>query len=105
MHERYRLVAKATNDALWDWDLTTNYVLWNEALMHTYGYTAETIIPTGNWWIAQIHPDDQDRVDASIHAVIDGDDAAWSEEYRFRRADRTYAEVLDRGQVIRKPGA
>ncbi len=103
MHERYRLVAKATNDAVWDWDLTTNYVLWNEALMHTYGYTAETIIPTGDWWIAQIHPGDQDRVDASIHAVLDGEDAAWSEEYRFRRADGTYAEVLDRGQVIRDP--
>ena len=30
--ERYRLAARATNDAIWDWDLTTNLVLWNEAL-------------------------------------------------------------------------
>ncbi|GGD02445.1 PAS domain-containing protein [Halopseudomonas salina] len=101
MHERYRLIAKATNDAVWDWDLVTNYVLWNEALMHAYGYTAETITPTGDWWIAQIHPVDQARVDASIHTVIHSEETAWSEEYRFRRGDGTYAEVLDRGQVIR----
>ena len=30
--ERYRLAAKATNDAVWDWHLADNHVLWNEAL-------------------------------------------------------------------------
>ncbi|CAO4153146.1 histidine kinase [Methylorubrum thiocyanatum] len=99
--ERYRLVAKATTDAIWDWDLTTNTVLWNEALTSAYGHPPQDVEPTGDWWIAQIHPDDRARIDASIHAVIDGDGTAWTDEYRFRRADGSYAEVLDRGHVIR----
>ncbi|AWN49972.1 hybrid sensor histidine kinase/response regulator [Methylobacterium terrae] len=101
---RYRLAARATNDAIWDWDLTTNGVLWNEALTRAYGHALDRVEPTGDWWIAQIHPDDRARIDHSIHAVIDGAEAAWADEYRFRRADGSYAEVLDRGHVIRDAG-
>jgi PAS domain S-box-containing protein len=99
--ERYRLAVKATNDAIWDWDLTANYVTWNEALEEAYGHALATVETTGQWWIAQIHPEDRARVETSIHAVIDGGGEAWSDEYRFRRLDDSYAEVLDRGHVIR----
>lgn len=76
-------------------------MLWNEALEQAYGHPVATIEATGNWWIAHIHPDDRARIDTSIHAVIDGDSSAWSDEYRFQRLDGSYAEVLDRGHVIR----
>ncbi|KTB68427.1 histidine kinase [Pseudomonas viridiflava ICMP 13104] len=99
--ERYRLAAKATNDAIWDWDFAANHVLWNDALEQAYGYPLATLDTSGEWWIAQIHPDDRPRIDASIHAVIDGSGTAWSDEYRFRRLDGSYADVLDRGHVIR----
>ncbi len=99
--ERYRLAAKATNDAIWDWDFTANHVLWNDALEQAYGHPLATLDTSGNWWIAQIHPDDQTRIYHSIHALIDGSGTAWTDEYRFRRFDGTYANVLDRGHVIR----
>ncbi len=98
---RYRLAVKATNDAIWDWDLTSNRVQWNDALEQAYGHPLANIEMTGEWWIAQIHPDDQQRIYASIHAVIDGSGTAWTEEYRFKRIDGSYAQVLDRGHVIR----
>ncbi len=99
--ERLRLAGRATNDAIWDWDLRRNHVLWNEALGRAYGHDLGDVEPTGDWWIAQIHPEDRGRVYAGIHAVIDGGGDDWTEEYRFRRADGSYADVLDRGYVIR----
>lgn len=99
--ERYRLAARATNDAIWDWNLATNHVLWNEALRTAHGHALDTVEPTGDWWIAHIHPEDRGRIDASIHAVIDGTGTTWSDEYRFLRADCTYAYILDRGYVLR----
>ncbi|MCW2290748.1 MULTISPECIES: PAS domain S-box protein [Pseudomonas] len=99
--ERYRLAAKATNDAVWDWDLAANQVLWNEALEDAYGYSLASTETSGDWWMARIHPDDRTRIDASIHAVIDGEATDWTDGYRFQRQDGTYAEVLDRGHVIR----
>jgi PAS domain S-box-containing protein len=104
--QRYRLAAKATNDAVWDWDLVSNHVEWNEAVCELFGYADEQIEPTGDWWIEHIHPDDRDRIGSAIHAVIEGEDDHWTAEYRFRRSDGTFADVYDRGHVIRnKQGA
>ncbi|WP_370196857.1 PAS domain S-box protein [Aurantimonas sp.] len=99
--ERYRLAVRATNDAIWDWHFATNHVLWNEALETAYGHKPDDVEPTGEWWIGHIHPEDRARVDASIHAAIDGTETSWVDEYRFLRADGSYADVLDRGHVIR----
>ena len=98
---RYRLAAKATNDAIWDWDLVTNHVEWNEAVGVLFGYALEEVEPTGDWWISHIHPEDHDRVNDTIHAVIDGKADHWASEYRFGRADGSFADVFDRGHVFR----
>lgn len=99
--ERYRLAVKATNDAIWDWDLTTNQVQWNEAIETLFGYSLEDVGPTGNWWIQHIHPDDRARIDQAIHAVIDGSESHWTDEYRFLNASGEPIYVYDRGFVIR----
>ncbi|RYD70937.1 MAG: PAS domain S-box protein, partial [Verrucomicrobiaceae bacterium] len=99
--ERYRLAAKATTDAIWDWDLLSNHVIWNEALAVAHGYSEGTVEPTGDWWISHIHPDDRERISHSIHEVIDGDGDSWTDSYRFRRASGEYAAIIDRGYVIR----
>ncbi|KAK0357073.1 hypothetical protein LTR94_002294 [Friedmanniomyces endolithicus] len=101
IRERYRLVSRATNDVIWDWDFTTDHVTWNQALEAAHGHRLADIEPTGEWWIAHIHPDDRDRVHHSIHGAIDGDAESWSDEYRFCRFDGSYAAILDRGHIIR----
>ncbi|MBB5694397.1 PAS domain S-box protein [Muricoccus pecuniae] len=104
IEERYRLAVHATNDAIWDWDLRRDRIEWNEALHKAYGYRPEDVDPAGDWWLDHIHPEDRERVSRSIHAVIDGGGDRWSDEYRFRRADGGYADVLDRGFMVRGPG-
>ncbi|BCA63428.1 diguanylate cyclase [Sphingomonas sp. HMP9] len=99
--QRYRLAAKATNDAIWDWNLTSDRIDWNEAVTVLFGYSAAEVEPNGDWWIEHIHPADRDRIYTSIHAVIDGAGDHWAAEYRFRRGDGTFAHVFDRGHVIR----
>lgn len=99
--ERYRLAARATNDAIWDWNLRTDHIRWNEAVQTLFGYAADEVGPSGAWWTSRIHPDDRERVKASIHAVIGGATDKWTEEYRFLRADGSHAAILDRGYVQR----
>lgn len=99
--QRLRLAGRATNDAVWDWDFRNDHVTWNVALEHVYGHRLADVDPTGQWWLAHIHPDDQHRIDESIHSVVDGGGTDWADEYRFARADGSYADVLDRGYVLR----
>ncbi|MFN8489360.1 MAG: ATP-binding protein [Caldilineaceae bacterium] len=101
--ERYRLAARATNDAIWDWDLSTDQVEWNAAIATLFGHTAAIQGTNAAWWHAHIHPEDEDRVRQSIQAVIQGRDERWTEEYRFRCANGAYAYVFDRGFVLRAP--
>ncbi|WP_400191583.1 PAS domain-containing protein [Hymenobacter sp. B81] len=97
--QRYVLASLATNDAIWDWDLETNSVGWNPAIYRVFGYAPEQVEPTAQWWYDHLHPDDAERVVHGIHAAIDSGQAAWHDEYRYRRADGSYAQVLDRGHV------
>ncbi len=102
VEQRYRLAAHATNDAIWDWRISDGHVIWNGALSALFGHAyTET---TAQWWLDHIHPDDLARIDTDIHAVIADGGTAWKGEYRFRRADGSYASVLDRGTVLRGPG-
>ena len=98
---RYRLVSRATGDVIWDWDLETNRVSWNESLSTELGHEPSDVGPDARWWLENIHPEDRERVSRCIHAVIDAGGGEWSDDYRFLRGDGMYAHVYDRGTVIR----
>jgi len=101
--ERFRRLTRATNDAIWDWDLRYDTLWWNDGFEKLFGYDLLTIEKTISSWTSRIHPDDLDRVTEGIHRVIDDGGEQWSDSYRFRRLDGSYAFVVDRGYVIRDP--
>lgn len=102
--ERFRLVTRATNDAIWDWNLQTNDVWWNNAVQTMFGYIPEQVAPTSDWWYEHIHPDDRERVVSGIHKVIDNGGENWSDEYRYLCADGGFKYVYDRGFAIHRNG-
>ena len=97
--ERFQLVARATNDAVYDWNLLTNEFWWNASFFEMFGYGAEEIEPTVESWMSRIHPDDSHRMEREIRELIEGSVKTWSGEYRFRRADGSFANVFDRRYV------
>lgn len=100
--ERFQYAARATNDALWDWDVPRGTVWWNDGFRTLFAH--ENPAPTLDFWKRLIHPDDADRVLAGIHHFLESTEEVWSDEYRFKRADGSYAWVLDRGYAIRDNG-
>ena len=99
--ERYRLVARATNEAIWDNHLTTGKQSWNGAIGAMFGYGPEEIDEYGSWWEERIHPEDKDRVLLGLDALFEGRGETWTEEYRFLRKDGSYLTVVDRGYLLR----
>lgn len=102
--ERFKLVAKATHDVIWDWDLERGTLWWNEGMQEIFGYRPEEVEGGPNSWFDRIHPDDQDEVIKKIYEVINQGESNWSDFYRFRRADGSYAHVHDRGYTIQING-
>jgi PAS domain S-box-containing protein len=99
--ERHELVLKATRDVIYDWDVASNTVEFSIALDDVYGHTRQAPTSVITWWAAQIHRDDRERVTSSLDAALRSDVEFWTEEYRFRRGDGSFATVLDRGHIIR----
>jgi PAS domain S-box-containing protein len=99
--ERFRLAARAANDALYEWDLPTGTIWWNEGMEEAFGYPAAEPAEHGiDWWVANIHPDDRDRVDGGLATAIESRRSYWADEYMFLRKDGTYAPVFDRGYFV-----
>ncbi len=99
-NERFQAVARATNDAIRDHVLSGDSVWWSDAFMALFGYARDAVLPTISFWESLIHPDDAQEVISGLRtAIIDGA-RYWSAEYRFRRADGSYANILDRAYIL-----
>jgi PAS domain S-box-containing protein len=99
--QRYELAARATNDAIWDWDPKTERAVWNRGLETLFGYPLGEGERSGQWWVERVHPADRPRVRAAYRELLGGPGQTLSQEFRFQRADGTYAFVLDRAWVAR----
>jgi two-component system, cell cycle sensor histidine kinase and response regulator CckA len=99
--ERFRTVARATNDTVWDWDVVTNQIWWNEGMQLQFRFAPEEVGPSIDWWAQRLHPDDFQKVQAGIREALDSGEQFWWDEYRFRRGDDTYAYIFDRGYIVR----
>jgi PAS domain-containing protein len=58
--ERYRNVTRATNDVVWEWEIASGALWWNENLEGVFGLTAEEL-PTLDEWEEHLHPEDRER--------------------------------------------
>ncbi|MGH1587302.1 diguanylate cyclase domain-containing protein [Methylobacterium phyllosphaerae] len=99
--ERYRLAVLASEEGIWDWDLTTGEVEWAPAAAEVLQHSNDEERPSLARWTSRLHPDDRKRVTSSIRDVIDSGEIRWCEEYRYERDDGTYAEVTDCGFLLR----
>lgn len=98
--ERIKLIARATNDVFWDWNLETNAAWRSEGASETFGYPSNEQVSDVNFWVNRIHPGDRTRVQDSLQAAIRSGKEFWCAEYRFLCQNGLYAEVLDRGYVV-----
>jgi two-component system sensor histidine kinase UhpB len=97
-NERYRIVAKATNDAIWDLDIRSSQILWNEGLRAIFGHPFNTT--TLEWWRDHVHPDDLGRVMEGRNNSFSGNAPGWNDEYKFRDSKGEYKMVLDHGYIL-----
>jgi len=98
--ERFRLVSRATSDAVYDYDVQTGEIWWSDTYYARFGELPEAV-PRVEEWSSRIHPADLGRVAASLKHALGGGDAEWQAQYRYRRGDGSYALVIDRAFIQR----
>lgn len=98
---RFRLAARATRDAVWEWDPRTGAVDWTSGVHELFGYATSEVRDTLDWWEERLHPEDRERVARSLKEALAGSVHEWQESYRFQRGDGGWAHVSDRCHIVR----
>lgn len=98
--ERYDILARATSDTIWDWDIVKNRMQYNEGITEMFGYELEEIDRVADWWENNIHPADLPVVSASIDKAFDKKIETIQMEYRYRCANNSYKHIHDRAFVM-----
>lgn len=99
-NERFNLVAKATTDLIWEWNLVAGEVYrLGDSFFKSLGYTEN---PNKINWISIIHPEDRERVVLKRKHIIENTlENYWEDQYRIVKANGANAFVLERGFIVR----
>ncbi|HEX6509421.1 MAG TPA: PAS domain S-box protein, partial [Chloroflexota bacterium] len=98
--EDFSLAAFGANDGLWDWDLDSNTVAFSARWKAMLGYEEDEIGNDLEEWQSRIHPDDRQRVLATLETYLGGETSVYELEHRLRHRDSTYRWVLARGMAL-----
>jgi|GEM_PF-328183 len=111
-NDRFEMIIRTTNDAIWEWDLVTGKMWGNKTHQELYGVTLTDPVPDEKQWEARIHPDEREAIMKGFRETLASDKNAWITEYRFRAGnsykyiyDRTYIERNETGKPIRILGS
>jgi signal transduction histidine kinase len=96
------IVARATNDAVRDWNVKTDTLSWPQGLQSLLGYDNSSYdCDKISFWLRNIYPGDRSRIAASIQDAFSSSTNHWSGEYRFRCADGKHINLLERAVILR----
>ncbi|MBI5524353.1 MAG: response regulator [Desulfarculus sp.] len=101
--ERFRLVAQAASDVIYDWDALNDRAWFSDSLQARFGYQDKEVDKARQWWLERLHPEDRPALEKALAVSQQERRESWSWEYRLKRADGTWATVMDRGQLVYDP--
>ena len=99
--EKYDIVAKATSDTIWDWNIQNDGFSWNKGIQGIFGYNKEEVGKTSKWWFDKIHPEDSINMSIKLYSFLEEKSEKWQYEYRFKCKNGRYKYVLDRGFIVK----
>ncbi len=98
--ERYDILADATSDTIWDWDMVNNKMLYNDGITKMFGYNTSEVENVVDWWNDKLHSDDFQKVTDVLKDIFEKKMERIQLSYRFRCADGSYKHIFDRAFVI-----
>ena len=96
---RLELTLERTNTGIWEWDLQTDAVTWNETVERSLGLSPGEFEGTLDAFIDRIHPDDLSRVEAEIDNAIETG-STYNTEFRMQHTDGDFRWIAVRGELV-----
>ena len=102
LKERFELAVEGANLGVWDWDMETDTVEFNEQWASMLGHSLPEVDGSLEEWKGRVHPEDYDAVMATLETHFEGDTDYYETEHRLKTADGSWKWIRDIGQVIER---
>lgn len=101
--ERYNLVSKATNDMVWDWNVTTGEIYRNvESWNKIFESSLKELGATTDFFIKRIHPDDLHATEKKVTEILENPNQfIFDVECRIIKDNGDVGYISDLGYIIR----
>ncbi|MCK6426693.1 MAG: PAS domain S-box protein [Burkholderiaceae bacterium] len=98
--QRLSLAIEGAALGLWDWDIPSGRVTFNERWATMLGWRRDEIDPHVSSWAKLVHPDDQAQATERLQRHLRGESPDYHCEHRLRHRDGHWVWVLDAGRVV-----
>lgn len=98
--KQMQLALQGADLGLWDWNIISGEVVYNQRWAEMLGYTLTEIKPNFSSWERLVHPDDMPEVMKSLNAHLDGETPIFETEHRLLAKNGTWKWILARGKVM-----
>ncbi|HEY9887904.1 MAG TPA: PAS domain-containing protein, partial [Candidatus Obscuribacterales bacterium] len=100
--ERLYLATAAAQLGVWEWDLASDRLTWDERMHIIYGQPLGSFGGTYGAWQAQVHPDDWPTVEATAAQFLAAD-STYSTEFRIICPNGDIRHVESYAHMVRDP--
>lgn len=100
--QRLSLALRISGQGLYDLDLTTGEVVFNDGYALMMGYSPQSLRLTPELWASWLHPDERVRILALLEDCISGPRDGYQAELRLRTRRGHWIWVAAAGQVLQR---
>jgi PAS domain S-box-containing protein len=104
-NERFEYSSKATCDVIYDWDIRLGKILCADSYTEQFGHSVENKIMNVKDFTNLIHPEDRINYLEILALIVIGHEEKCEQEYRYLKADNSYAVIKDKAVIIRDNNA
>ena len=98
--ERLELALEAGQFGVWDWNIETDEVTYDDRWASMLGYSLDEIQPTIEAWESRVHPDDRPDVEAALTKHFAGETDFYDCNHRMRTKSGEWRWIRDLGKVV-----
>ncbi|HEY9905209.1 MAG TPA: PAS domain S-box protein [Candidatus Sericytochromatia bacterium] len=99
--ERFALAIQANDNGLYDINFKTNNYYYSPQCRNLIGYPLDRDGPTLDEFLALVHPEDVEVVQANLEAILAGEISQWKLEFRMLHSNGEPSWILSRGLALR----
>ncbi|MBP2314410.1 PAS domain-containing protein [Azospirillum soli] len=99
--EQLNFALASANAGTWDWDIASGELTWSDGTYALYGLPADRFTPTFDAWLPLVQPDDRNRVQHAILAMLDSKSSNYTLENRILHPERGERWLMNVGRITR----